>query len=303
MWDVGLGWNYLIKTSDSQIRNEWNIWKAKISLEWNDAPFYAFCTTSNLNMVIRGRFGNWVHHRRGQFFDGRFGRQLRHPQMNGYSCCHLPQNLRTVFEWTVLWITGFPSLGILMDKFMREFIPHKVIPHCKEASVQYHVVGGNRWTFHYRSTKLKKSCYTGWGGHLFRRFCDMFSKSSACVLGQHGSCSAAQQPGNSFFFTKTSEQVAAPRGRGLSALRLQSLRRVRRTSDKESVLRMFMWEEGVVSTRSNATKKMVDSSNRAQCRRINFHLDLWVSSIAEKFLASKICVCLRRRNWNPQCTC
>ena len=31
---------------------------------------------------------------------------------------------------------------------------------------------------------------TGWGGHLFRRFCNMFSKSPPpCLLGQHGSCS------------------------------------------------------------------------------------------------------------------
>ena len=35
---------------------------------------------------------------------------------------------------------------------------------------------------------------TGWGGHLFRRFCNMFSKSSPCLLGQHGSCSLAQRP-------------------------------------------------------------------------------------------------------------
>ena len=33
---------------------------------------------------------------------------------------------------------------------------------------------------------------TGWGGHLFRRFCNMFSRSSPCLLGQHGSCSIAQ---------------------------------------------------------------------------------------------------------------
>ena len=32
---------------------------------------------------------------------------------------------------------------------------------------------------------------TGWGGHLFRRFRNMFSKSSSCL---HGSCSTAQQP-------------------------------------------------------------------------------------------------------------
>ena len=38
---------------------------------------------------------------------------------------------------------------------------------------------------------------TGWGGHLFRRFCNMFSNSSPCLHGQHGSCSTAQQPGNS----------------------------------------------------------------------------------------------------------
>ena len=36
---------------------------------------------------------------------------------------------------------------------------------------------------------------TGWGGHLFRRFCNTFSKSSTCLLEQHGSCSIAQQPG------------------------------------------------------------------------------------------------------------
>ena len=39
------------------------------------------------------------------------------------------------------------------------------------------------------------NCCTGWGGHLSRRFCNIFSKSSPCLLGQHGSCSTAQQPG------------------------------------------------------------------------------------------------------------
>ena len=39
--------------------------------------------------------------------------------------------------------------------------------------------------------------YTGWGGHLFRRYRNMFSESSPCLLGHHGSCSSAQQPGNS----------------------------------------------------------------------------------------------------------
>ena len=34
---------------------------------------------------------------------------------------------------------------------------------------------------------------TGWGGHLFRRFCNMFSKSSPCLFGQHVSCSIAQR--------------------------------------------------------------------------------------------------------------
>ena len=34
----------------------------------------------------------------------------------------------------------------------------------------------------------------GWGGHLFRRFWNMFSKSSPCLLVQHGSCSKAQRP-------------------------------------------------------------------------------------------------------------
>ena len=30
---------------------------------------------------------------------------------------------------------------------------------------------------------------------MFRRFCNMFSESSSCLLGQHGSCSTAQQLG------------------------------------------------------------------------------------------------------------
>ena len=43
---------------------------------------------------------------------------------------------------------------------------------------------------------LKKSQEsTGWGSHLFQRFCNMFSESSPCLLGQHGSCSPAQWPG------------------------------------------------------------------------------------------------------------
>ena len=51
---------------------------------------------------------------------------------------------------------------------------------------------------HIINTKnMANNCCTGWGGHLFRRFCNMFSESSLCLLGQHGSCSTAQQPGNS----------------------------------------------------------------------------------------------------------
>ena len=32
----------------------------------------------------------------------------------------------------------------------------------------------------------------GWGARLSKRFCDMFFKSSPCLLGQHGSCSSAK---------------------------------------------------------------------------------------------------------------
>ena len=41
------------------------------------------------------------------------------------------------------------------------------------------------------------TCYlspTVWGGRLSKRFCSMFSWSSPCLLGQHGSCSTAQLP-------------------------------------------------------------------------------------------------------------
>ena len=35
---------------------------------------------------------------------------------------------------------------------------------------------------------------TAWGGRLCTRFCNMFSGSSPCLLGQHGSCNSAQLP-------------------------------------------------------------------------------------------------------------
>ena len=37
-------------------------------------------------------------------------------------------------------------------------------------------------------------CFTVWGGRLCTRFCNMFSGSSPCFLGQHGRCSSAQLP-------------------------------------------------------------------------------------------------------------
>ena len=51
------------------------------------------------------------------------------------------------------------------------------------------------WNFKFNSCFLESS--TGWGGHLFIRFRNMFSESSPCLLGQHGSGSTTQQPGNS----------------------------------------------------------------------------------------------------------
>ena len=35
---------------------------------------------------------------------------------------------------------------------------------------------------------------TVWGGRLRKRSCNMFSGSSPCLPGQHGSCSSAQLP-------------------------------------------------------------------------------------------------------------
>jgi len=40
--------------------------------------------------------------------------------------------------------------------------------------------------------RLKRT--TGWGGRLSKRICDMFSESSLCLHGLHGSCSSAQLP-------------------------------------------------------------------------------------------------------------
>ena len=65
----------------------------------------------------------------------------------------------------------------------------------------------------------------------------------------------------------------------LSALRLQSLLTVRGTSDKKSVPspvipRMFLLGKGAVAKRSDAPKKVVDSSDRDQYSSIDFHLDL-----------------------------
>ena len=36
--------------------------------------------------------------------------------------------------------------------------------------------------------------YTVWGGNLSKRFCNIFSESSHCLLGYHGSYSTAQRP-------------------------------------------------------------------------------------------------------------
>ena len=36
--------------------------------------------------------------------------------------------------------------------------------------------------------------YTVWAGSLCKRFCNVLSGSSPCLLGQHGSCSTAQRP-------------------------------------------------------------------------------------------------------------
>ena len=41
---------------------------------------------------------------------------------------------------------------------------------------------------------FKVLTYSVWGGRLCKRFCNMFSGSSPCLLGQHGSCSSAQLP-------------------------------------------------------------------------------------------------------------
>ena len=71
---------------------------------------------------------------------------------------------------------------------------------------------------------------TGWGGHLFRRFCNFFSKVSLACLG---TTAAAVQP-NSLgtfrkHFIKPLEQVAAPPSRSLSVLST-SMRKTREYS-------------------------------------------------------------------------
>ena len=69
------------------------------------------------------------------------------------------------------------------------------------------------WTvvFSASSTALDTNRCTRWGGYFFRRFCSTFSESSPCLLGQHGSCSTAQQPGNSpKIFYKTSGTSGRP---------------------------------------------------------------------------------------------
>ena len=66
--------------------------------------------------------------------------------------------------------------------------------------------------FYFICLKIWSRGCTGWVGHLFPRFCNMFSKSSSCLVGQHGSCSISQNPGelSKKQFTKPSEQVTAP---------------------------------------------------------------------------------------------
>ena len=62
---------------------------------------------------------------------------------------------------------------------------HPVPPHLREDP-------GHRPQGH--DLQVRYRMHTGWGGHLFRRICNMFSKSSPCLVGQHCSCSIAQQP-------------------------------------------------------------------------------------------------------------
>ena len=62
-----------------------------------------------------------------------------------------------------------------------------------------------RWTYgHFQTRKFDEV----WGGRLRKWFCKMFSESSPCLLGQHGSCSSAQLPVE--HFTKPFPQPAAP---------------------------------------------------------------------------------------------
>ena len=50
--------------------------------------------------------------------------------------------------------------------------------------------------FDHQSMQLKEpsEICTVWGVWLWKKFCKMFSESSPCLLGQHGTCSTVQQP-------------------------------------------------------------------------------------------------------------
>ena len=80
--------------------------------------------------------------------------------------------------------------------FLPDIVSGTLTQRTKSAAV---ITSGGEKSIGFMATAVEPRVpeVTGWGGCLFRRFRNMFSESSPCLLGQHGSCSKAQQPGNS----------------------------------------------------------------------------------------------------------
>ena len=85
-------------------------------------------------------------------------------------------------------------------------VPRPDGPHCTELRKAHYACDMIRGCMHraggcYLYSNLRAdltnvwvTSATGWGGRLSKRNCNMFSGSSPCLLGQHGSCSSAQLP-------------------------------------------------------------------------------------------------------------
>ena len=112
---------------------------------------------------------------------------------------HNPHSLRFVHRSPM----GIVEPGPVSVHPMRRNPPQLGGPHIQSQVRQSRLLdasaGRGKWLRYYITKKARSivhsfAIYTVWGIRLWKRFCKMFSESSPCLLGQHGSCITAQRP-------------------------------------------------------------------------------------------------------------